>query len=108
MDIAIEVVHGWRLLARVRELIDEPGVEQVIIRNEGGETLIEISGAAMRAGTTTRPVLAAVKAIADQAPQVTVEVVREAELTARAVGSDGIDAEFDSAIDVVEPVFERY
>lgn len=109
MDIAIELVHGWRLLARVRELIDEPGVQRLIIRNEDGEDLIEIGVPAMLAGVTTRPVLAAVKAIADEMPRVTIEIMRGGVLE-RAVGEPETETneEFDRAIDVVEPVFERY
>ncbi|WP_298817179.1 DUF4342 domain-containing protein [Chloroflexus sp.] len=107
MDITIEFVHGWRLLARVRELINEPGVQRLIIRNEDGEDLIEIRVPAMLAGATTRPVLAAVKAIADEMPRVTIEIARGSE-QARAVGESETDEEFDRAIDIVEPVFERY
>ena len=44
MDITIEVVHGWRLLARVRELIVEPGVQRLIFRNEQGDTLFVVEG----------------------------------------------------------------
>ncbi|WP_298405887.1 DUF4342 domain-containing protein [uncultured Chloroflexus sp.] len=109
MDIAIELVHGWRLLARIRELIAEPGVQRLIIRNEDGEDLIEIGVPAMLAGVTTRPVLAAVKAIADEMPRVTIEIVRDVGLE-QAVGAPAseTDEEFDRAIDVVESVFERY
>ncbi|WP_322510611.1 DUF4342 domain-containing protein [Chloroflexus sp.] len=107
MDIAIELVHGWRLLARVRELINEPGVQRLIIRNEDGEDLIEIGVPAVLAGATTRPVLAAVRAIAGEMPRVTIEVVRGVGLE-RTVGEPETDEEFDRAIDVVKPVFERY
>ncbi|ACL25836.1 DUF4342 domain-containing protein [Chloroflexus aggregans] len=105
MNIAIELVQSWRLHARIRELINEPGVQQLIIRNENGDDLIEIKVPAMLEGSTIRPMLAAVKAIADELPRVTIAVVRNPEL-ARAVGET--DEEFDRAIDVVEPVFERY
>ncbi len=107
MVSAIELVHGWRLLARVRELINEPDVQRLIIRNESGEDLIEIGVPAMRAGVTTRPVLAAVKVIADEMARVTIEIVRGLEHE-RAVGESETDEEFDRAIDIVEPVFERY
>jgi len=107
MDITIEVVHGWRLLARVRELIVEPGVQRLIFRNEQGDTLFVVEGTTLRSATTTRPILAAVKAVADELPRVTLEVVRDENL-AREVGVTTGSEEFDRAIDVVEPVFERY
>jgi hypothetical protein len=107
MDITIEVVHGWRLLARVRELIVEPGVQRLVLRNEQGDTLFVVEGAALRSDATTRPILAAVKAVADELPRVTLEVVRDEDLV-REVGVATGSEEFDRAIDVIEPVFERY
>ncbi len=107
MDITIEVVHGWRLLARVRELIVEPGVQRLIFRNEQGDTLFVVEGAALRSDATTRPILAAMKAVADELPRVTLEVVRDEDLV-REVGVATRSEEFDRAIDVIEPVFERY
>ena len=107
MDITIEVVHGWRLLTRVRELIVEPSVQRLILRNEQGDTLFVVEGTTLRSATTTRPILAAVKAVADELPRVTLEVVRDEGL-AHEVGVATMSEEFDRAIDVVEPVFERY
>ncbi len=107
MDITIEVVHGWRLLARVHELIAEPVVQRLVFRNEQGDTLFVVEGTALRSATTTRPILAAVKAVADELPRVTLEVVRDESL-AHEAGVATRSEEFERAIDVVEPVFERY
>jgi hypothetical protein len=95
------------LLARVRELIVEPGVQRLVLRNEQGDTLFVVEGAALRSDATTRPILAAVKAVADELPRVTLEVVRDEDLV-REVGVATGSEEFDRAIDVIEPVFERY
>lgn len=107
MDIATEVVHGWRLLARMRELLDEPDVQQVVIRHDQGDSLIVIDVPSMRSGVTTRPVMSAVKAIAGELSYVLLEVVRSRGLEQQ-VGGAITDEEFDRAIDVIEPVFERY
>ncbi|MGC8951669.1 DUF4342 domain-containing protein [Chloroflexus sp.] len=104
MNIAIELIQSWRLLARFRELINEPGVQQLIIRNENGDDLIAMKVPAMLEGSTIRPMLAAVKAIANELPRVTIAIVYNPEL-ASAMGETD---EFDGAMDVVEPVFERY
>ncbi|MGQ9612502.1 DUF4342 domain-containing protein [Chloroflexus sp.] len=106
MDIATEVVHGWRLLARVRELLDEPCVQQLIVRNEAGDVVMTIEVSTIRTSSTTRPVLAAVKAIAEDLPRVVLEVGRTP--AEGAVGELTRSEELDRALDLVEPVFERY
>lgn len=106
MDITTEVVHGWRLLTRVQELLDEPDVQQLIVRNEAGDSVITIEVSTIRTGSTTRPVLAAVKAIVDELPRVVLEVGRIP--SERAVGELTRSEELDRALDMVEPVFERY
>ncbi|WP_322814724.1 DUF4342 domain-containing protein [Chloroflexus sp.] len=107
MDMTTEVVHGWRLLARVQELLDEPDVQQVVVRHDQGDSLISIDVSSMRSDLTTRPVLLAVKAIADELSYVLLEVMRSGGL-GRQVGESITNEEFDRAIDVIEPVFERY
>ncbi|MGQ9482513.1 DUF4342 domain-containing protein [Chloroflexus sp.] len=106
MDIATEVVHGWRLLARVRELLDEPCVQQLIVRNEAGDVVMTIEVSTIRTSSTTRPVLAAVKAIAEELPRVVLEVGRTP--AEDAVGELTRSEKLDRALDLVEPVFERY
>ncbi|MDO8620145.1 MAG: DUF4342 domain-containing protein [bacterium] len=74
-------VSGKDLLAKVRELINEGKVRRIIIKNEKGNTLIEVPlhvGAVVGAvGVIFAPVLAAVGAIAALVTECTVVVVKE-------------------------------
>src|SRR5699024_2537505 len=85
-------VSSDNLVAKVRELIREGNVRRVFIKNESGETLLEIpltAGVAVTAITTVfAPVLVAVGAIAALLTQVTVGVERR--VPAEDDGSDEI------------------
>ncbi len=73
-------VSGDNLVAKVRELIREGNVRRLYIKNDSGETLLEIpltTGVAVTVLTTAiAPVLVAVGAIAALLTQVTVGVER--------------------------------
>lgn len=73
-------VSGDNLVAKVRELIREGNVRRVFIKNEKGETLLEIpltAGVAVTAlAAAVSPVLVAVGAVAALLTQVTVGVER--------------------------------
>ena len=73
-------VSSDNLVARVRELIREGNVRRVYVKNEAGETLIEIpltAGVAVTAvAAAVAPVLVAVGAIAALLTQATIGVER--------------------------------
>lgn len=73
-------VSGDNLVAKVRELIREGNVRRVFIKNDKGDTLLEIpltAGVAVTAITAVvSPILVAVGAIAALLTQVTVGVER--------------------------------
>ena len=73
-------VSSDNLVARVRELIREGNVRRVFVKNESGETLIEIpltAGVAVTAvAAAVAPVLVAVGAIAALLTQATIGVER--------------------------------
>jgi hypothetical protein len=76
-------ISGDDLLTKVRELLHEGNVRRVFLKNEAGETLLEIpltAGLAVTVLTAAlAPVLVAVGAIAALLSQVTVGVERRAE-----------------------------
>ncbi len=76
-------VNGSELLTTVRKLIDEGKARRIIIKNEKGDTLIEVPlnvGAAVgAAGLIFAPVLAAVGAIATLVTRCTVVVMKREE-----------------------------
>jgi hypothetical protein len=86
-------ISGDNLVAKVRELIREGNVRRVFIKNDEGDTLLEIpltAGLALTALTAAvAPVLVAVGAVAALLTQVTVGVERR-------VPSGGADAEPDA------------
>jgi hypothetical protein len=57
-------INGDELLAKVRELVHEGNVRRIIIRNDKGNTLIELPMTIGVLGAVLLPVLAAVGAIA--------------------------------------------
>jgi hypothetical protein len=98
-------ISGDDLLTKVRELLHEGNVRRVFLKNEAGETLLEIpltAGLAVTVLTAAlAPVLVAVGAIAALLSQVTVGVERRAEPGAGADDStddDGGTAEPDPVI----------
>ena len=71
-------ITGDELLAKARELLHEGNVRRLIIKNEGGHTLVEIPMTIGLVGAALLPVLAAVGAIAALATNCTIVVEREA------------------------------
>ena len=70
-------VKGEDLLKKVKELIHEGNIRRIIIKNESGETYIEIPLTLGVVGMVVAPILAAVGAIAALASNFTIEVVKK-------------------------------
>jgi hypothetical protein len=70
-------VTGEELMKKVKELIHEGNVRKIIIKNEEGETYMEIPLTIGLMGALAAPVLAAVGALAALAGKFTVEIVRK-------------------------------
>jgi hypothetical protein len=71
-------VRGEDLLKKVKELIHEGNIRRIIIKNESGETYIEIPLTLGVVGMVVAPVLAAVGAIAALASNFTIEIQKKA------------------------------
>ena len=71
-------VKGEDLLGKVKELIHEGNIRRIIIKNESGETYIEIPLTLGVVGMVVAPVLAAVGAIAALASNFTIEIIKKA------------------------------
>lgn len=69
-------VTGQQLVDTVKKLIHEGNVRRLIIKNEKGETLIEIPVTVASLGAILLPVIAAVGALAALATNCTVEVIK--------------------------------
>lgn len=72
-------VTGEELLAKIKELIHEGNVRKIIIKNEKGETYLEIPIAFGLIGAILAPVFAAIAALAALAANFTIEVERKEE-----------------------------
>ena len=70
-------VSGEDLLKKVKELIAAGNARRIIIKNESGETLIEIPLTIGAIGAVLLPVLSAVGAIAVLVTKCTVVVVKK-------------------------------
>jgi len=70
-------ISGEKLIGTVKELIRETNVRHIVIKNEQGETLIEIPLAVGVVGTLLLPVWAALGAIAALAANLRITVVRD-------------------------------
>jgi DNA-binding Lrp family transcriptional regulator len=70
-------VSGEELIARVKELIKEGNARRIIIKNEKGESLIEIPLTIGAVGALLAPVLAAVGAVAALVTKCTIVVVKK-------------------------------
>ena len=70
-------VNGEELLKKVKELIDAGNARRIIIKNEAGETLIEIPLTVGAIGALLLPALAAVGAIAALVTKCTIVVVKK-------------------------------
>ena len=71
-------VEGEQLLSKVKELIHEGNVRRIIVKNNEGETLIEIPLTLGVAGAVLLPALAAVGAIAALVTERSITVERVA------------------------------
>lgn len=69
-------VMGTHLVEKVKELIHEGNVKRIIIKNEQGQTLIEVPVTLAAIGVVAAPVLAAVGAIASIVTKCTIVVER--------------------------------
>jgi hypothetical protein len=72
-------VTAEELLSKIRELIHEGNVRKIIIKNEKGETYLEIPVTIGLIGALLAPVFAAVGALAALAANFTIEVERKEE-----------------------------
>lgn len=70
-------VTGEELLGKVRELIHEGNVRKIIIKNEKGETYLEIPVTIGVIGAILAPVFAAIGALAALAANFTIVVERK-------------------------------
>lgn len=70
-------VNGEELLKKVRELIDEGNARRIIIKNENGETLLEIPLMIGAIGAVLAPILAAVGALAALVTRCTIVVIKK-------------------------------
>ncbi len=72
-------VAGEELLAKIREIIHEGNVRKIIIKNEKGETYLEIPVSVGVIGVILAPVFAAVGALAALAADFTIVVEKKVE-----------------------------
>jgi hypothetical protein len=72
-------VKGEELLKKVKELIHEGSIRKIIIKDDKGNTFMEIPLTFGVVGAVLAPVLAAVGALAAMASNFTVEVVKRDE-----------------------------
>jgi hypothetical protein len=70
-------VKGEELLRKVRDVVHEGNVRRIIIKDEKGETYLEIPLSVGVVGALFLPVLAAVGALAALASNFTLQVVRK-------------------------------
>jgi hypothetical protein len=71
-------VSGERLVARIKELIHEGNVRRVIVKNDDGQTILEIPLTLGVVGAVLLPSLVALGAIAALAADYTVVVQKDA------------------------------
>ena len=70
-------INGEELLAKVKELIHEGNIRRITIKNESGETVIEIPLTLGVVGAVLAPMLAAVGAIAALVAKCTIVVEKK-------------------------------
>jgi len=69
-------VSGQQLVETVKKLVHEGNVRRLIIKNEKGETLVEIPVTVATVGALLLPIIAALGAIAALATNCTIEVIK--------------------------------
>lgn len=67
-------LNGSEIIDKIKELIHEGNIRRIIIKNESGETIIEIPLTLGVVGAALAPVLAAVGAIAALVTKMTIVV----------------------------------
>lgn len=72
-------VTGEELLSKFKELVHEGNVRKIIIKNDKGETYLEIPVTIGLIGAIVAPVFAAIGALAALAANFTIEVERKEE-----------------------------
>jgi hypothetical protein len=72
-------VQAEELLSKIKELIHEGNVRRIIIKNEEGQTYLEIPVTVGLIGALIAPIFAAIGALAALAANFTIEVERKAE-----------------------------
>lgn len=72
-------VTGEELLSKIRELIREGNIRRIIIKNDKGETYLEIPVTIGLIGAIVAPVFAAIGALAALAANFTIVVERKEE-----------------------------
>lgn len=80
-------VKSQELIKKIEELIREGNIHRIIIKNEKGETYIEIPVTIAVLGAMFAPVLAAVGALAGMAANFTIEVIKKDDAPANDVTS---------------------
>ena len=76
-------VSGEELLKKVKEVINEGNVRRILIKNDKGETFVEIPVTIGVLGALAAPIFVAVGAIAALASKFTVEVVKADEKSSK-------------------------
>lgn len=77
MATETETLAGSRLIERVREIIHEGNVRRIIVKNDEGQTIVELPVTVGVIGALLAPAAAALGAIAALLTSCTIEVVRE-------------------------------
>ena len=72
-------VQAEELLGKIKELIHEGNVRRIIIKNENGDTYLEIPVTVGLIGALIAPIFAAIGALAALAAHFTIEVERKEE-----------------------------
>ena len=77
-DNLVEEVHvlGRDLVDKVRELIHEGNVQRIVVKDEHGNTFVEIPVTVAAVGAILAPLLAAIGAISALVAKFTIVVVR--------------------------------
>ena len=73
-------VNAEELLSKIKELIHEGNVRKIIIKNDKGETYLEIPVTIGLIGALVAPIFAAVGALAALAANFTIEVERKEDI----------------------------
>lgn len=70
-------LSGEQVVAKIKEIINEGNARKIILKNEKGETLMEIPLTFAVVGAVLAPILAAVAAVAALVTECTILVVKK-------------------------------